>query len=196
MNRKLNTRETILNEAIFIASKTGFEALTIGKLSKSVGMSKSGLFAHFNSKEQMQVDILKAVEKKFNDVVITPSLEAPRGEARIRVLAQNLIKWDDSGFMPGGCMLHTASIEFEDRPGPQRDFLVFHQRYWIDFIAKAASLAVEEGHFSDDLDTQLFAFEFHAILQSHHFSAHLLNDPQAESRAMKMVENLIMHSRK
>jgi hypothetical protein len=93
-------------------------------------------------------------------------------------------------------MLHTSSIEFDDRPGPVRDFLVFNQSYWIDFIAQAASIAMEEGHFSADLDTQLFAFEFHAILQSHHFSSHLLNDPQAKIRAIRMVENLIIHSRK
>jgi len=123
-------------------------------------------------------------------------MKAPRGETRIRVLAQNLIKWDDSEFMPGGCMLHTGSIEFDYRPGPVRDFLAFNQSDWIDFIAKAASIAMEEGHFSGDLDTQLFAFEFHAILQSHHFSSHLLNDPQAKSRAITMIDNLIAHSRK
>ena len=196
MKKGINTHETILDEAIFIASKTGIEALTIGKLSTAVGMSKSGLFAHFKSKEQLQLDLLTAVAKKFKEIVITPSMKAPRGETRIRVLAQNLIKWDDSEFMPGGCMLHTGSIEFDYRPGPVRDFLVSNQSDWIDFIAKAASIAMEEGHFSGDLDTQLFAFEFHAILQSHHFSSHLLNDPQAKSRAITMIDNLIAHSRK
>jgi AcrR family transcriptional regulator len=196
MNKGAQTRETILDEAILIASKAGLEALTIGKLSAAVGMSKSGLFAHFKSKEQLQLDLLTTVAKKFKEIVITPSMKAPRGEARIRVLAQNLIKWDDSEFMPGGCMLHTGSIEFDYRPGPVRDFLAFNQSYWIDFIAQAASIAMEEGHFSGDLDTQLFAFEFHAILQSHHFSFHLLNDPQAKSRAITMIDNLIAHSRK
>jgi AcrR family transcriptional regulator len=196
MNKGAQTRETILDEAILIASKTGLEALTIGKLSTAVGMSKSGLFAHFKYKEQLQLDLLTAVAKKFKERVIIPSMKAPRGETRIRLLAQNLIKWDDSEFMPGGCMLHTGSIEFDYRPGPVRDFLAFNQSDWIDFIAKAASIAMEEGHFSDDLDTQLFAFEFHAILQSHHFSSHLLNDPQAKSRAMTMIDNLIAHSRK
>ena len=196
MNKSAQTRKTILDEAILMASKTGLQALTIGKLSAAVGMSKSGLFAHFKSKEQLQLDLLKQVAKFFKEDVITPSMQVPRGEARIRVLGQNLIKWDDSKFMPGGCMLHTSSIEFDDRPGPVRDFLVFNQSYWIDFIAQAASIAMEEGHFSADLDTQLFAFEFHAILQSHHFSSHLLNDPQAKSRAITMIENLIAHSRK
>ena len=196
MNKGAQTRETILDEAILIASKTGLEALTIGKLSAAVGMSKSGLFAHFKSKEQLQLDLLTAVAKKFKERVIIPSMKAPRGETRIRLLAQNLIKWDDSEFMPGGCMLHTGSIEFDYRPGPVRDFLAFNQSDWIDFIAKAASIAMEEGHFAGDLDTQLFAFEFHAILQSHHFSSHLLNDPQAKSRAITMIDNLIAHSRK
>ena len=195
MIKRTKTRETILNEAIFIASKTGFEALTIGKLSKAVGMSKSGLFAHFNSKEQLQVDLLKAVEKKFIEIVIRPSLQAHRGEPRIQAFAKNLLKWDDSEFMPGGCMLHTSSIEFEDRPGPQRDFLVHYQKYWIDFLAKAANIAIEEGHFREDLDTQLFAFEFHAILPSYHFSSRLLNDSQAENRAWKMVNKLLENAR-
>ena len=196
MDKGAQTREIILDEAILIASKTGLEALTIGKLSAAVGMSKSGLYAHFKSKEQLQLDLLTAVAKKFKEIVIIPSMKGPRGETRIRLLAQNLIKWDDSEFMPGGCMLHTGSIEFDYRPGPVRDFLAFNQSYWIDFIAQAASIAMEEGHFSGDLDTQLFAFEFHAILQSHHFSSHLLNDPQAKSRAITMIENLIAHSRK
>ena len=196
MNKSAQTRKTILDEAILMASKTGLQALTIGKLSAAVGMSKSGLFAHFKSKEQLQLDLLTAVAKKFKEIVIIPSMKAPRGEKRIRLLAQNLIKWDDSEFMPGGCMLHTGSIEFDYRPGPVRDFLAFNQSDWIDFIAKAASIAMEEGHFAGDLDTQLFAFEFHAILQSHHFSSHLLNDPQAKSRAITMIDNLIAHSRK
>ncbi len=189
------TRDTILNKAIFIASKTGFEALTIGKLSKAVGMSKSGLFAHFNSKEQLQLDLLKAVANKFSEIVIKPSLKVFRGEPRIRALAKNLLIWDNSDFMPGGCMLHTASTEFEDRSGLQKDFLVNHQKDWIDFIAKSASIAIDEGHFQKDLDTNLFAFEFHTIFSSYHFSSRLLNDPNAESRAWKMVDRLLDNAR-
>jgi AcrR family transcriptional regulator len=196
MNKGKQTREAILDEAIFISSKIGIKTLSIGILSTAVGMSKSGLFAHFKSKEQLQLDLLKVVASKFKENVITPSMQAPRGVERISVLGQNIIKWDNSEFMPGGCLLHTSSIEFDDRPGPVRDFLVFNQSYWIDFIARSASIAMEEGHFAGDLDIQLFAFEFHAILQSHHFSFHLLNDPQAKNRAITMIDNLIAHSRK
>jgi AcrR family transcriptional regulator len=174
-----------------MASTTGFEALTIGKLSKAVGMSKSGLFAHFNSKEQLQLDLLKAVVEKFSKIVIEPSLKVRRGEPRIRALAKNILTWDNSGFMPGGCMIHTATIEFEGRPGPVRNFLVSHQKYWINFIEKAAGIAVEERQFRKNLDINLFAFEFLAIFPSYHYSSHLLNDPQAENRAWIMFERLI-----
>jgi AcrR family transcriptional regulator len=127
MKRSDKTRGTILDEAIYIASKTGFEALTIGKLASAVGMSKSGLFAHFNSKEQLQVDVLKAVAKKFADKVITPSLKAARGEPRIRAIAKNWLAWTNAKFMPGGCLFLTATVEFDDKPGPVRDFLVSNQ---------------------------------------------------------------------
>ena len=89
---------------MYSASKTGFEALSIGKLASAVGMSKSGLFAHFNSKEQLQVDLLKAIAKKFVEVVITPSLKASRGEPRIRAMLKYLLAWADAKFMPGGCL--------------------------------------------------------------------------------------------
>ena len=195
MKRGEKTRETILDEAIYIASKTGLEALTIGKLASAVGMSKSGLFAHFNSKEQLQVDVLKAVAKKFVEEVITPSLKASRGEPRIRAIAKNWLAWANAKFMPGGCLFLTATVEFDDKPGPARDFLVSNQKLWINFIAQAASLAIEEGQFRNDLDAEQFTFEFYSIYLSYHYAFRLLNDPQAESRAWKMLDKLLEHSR-
>ncbi|MBL4825646.1 MAG: TetR/AcrR family transcriptional regulator [SAR324 cluster bacterium] len=195
MKRSDKTRGTILDEAIYIASKTGFEALTIGKLASAVGMSKSGLFAHFNSKEQLQVDVLKAVAKKFADKVITPSLKAARGEPRIRAIAKNWLAWTNAKFMPGGCLFLTATVEFDDKPGPVRDFLVSNQKLWIHFIAQAAALAVEEGQFRKELDTEQFTYEFHSIYQSYHYASRLLNDPQAESRVWNMLDKLLENAR-
>ena len=102
MNKGAQTRDIILNKAIFIASKSGFEALTIGKLANSVGISKSGLFAHFNSKEQLQLDLLKTVARKFNKIVIKPSIKIQSGELKLRELAKNTFKWSNADFMPGG----------------------------------------------------------------------------------------------
>ena len=102
MNKGAQTRDSILNKAIFIASKSGFEALTIGKLANAVGISKSGLFAHFNSKKQLQLDLLKAVSEKFNKIVIKPSIKTQSGELKLRELAKNTLKWDNADFMPGG----------------------------------------------------------------------------------------------
>lgn len=195
MRKSQETREAILDEAIAVASKVGLEALTIGKLANAVGMSKSGLFARFNSKERLQVDVLKAVARKFVEKVVKPSLNAPRGEPRIRAIAKNWLAWDNAIFMPGGCLFLTATVEFDDKPGPARDFLVKNQNLWISFITQAASLAIEEGHFRKDLDTEQFAYEFYAIYLSYHYAFRLLNDPQAESRAWNMLEKLLEHSR-
>lgn len=180
---------------MYSASKTGFEALSIGKLASAVGMSKSGLFAHFNSKEQLQVDLLKAIAKKFVEVVITPSLKASRGEPRIRAMLKYLLAWADAKFMPGGCLFLTAIVEFDDKPGPARDFLVSNQKLWLNFISEAASLAIVEDHFQKDLDIELFTFEFHSIYQSYHYASRLLNDPLAESRAWIMLDKLLERSR-
>jgi len=102
MSKGIQTHNTILNKAIFIASKSGLEALTIGKLANSVGISKSGLFAHFNSKEQLQLDLLKAVARKFNKIVIKPLIKIQSGESKLRELAKNTFKWSNADFMPGG----------------------------------------------------------------------------------------------
>jgi len=195
MNKAINTRDTILDEAIFMASTTGFEALTIGKLASAVGMSKSGLFAHFNSKEQLQVDLLKAVAKKFAEIVITPALKVANGEPRIRSFAKNLLDWDSAEFMPGGCLLFTAAGEFDDKPGPARDFLIYNQNFWLDYVKETVNDAIKMGQFRNDLDTEQFPHEFQAIFLSFHYTSHLLKDPHAESRALKMLDKLLDDAR-
>ena len=189
------TRDRILQHALAIAGEVGFECLSIGELAKAVDMSKSGLFAHFDSKEDLQVQALAAASRSFLDNVITPSLREPRGEPRIRALFERWMTWEEGRITPGGCPFVTASWEYDDRPGPVRDAVVAAQRDWVDTVSTAARIAVEEGHFRDDLDTQQFAFSLYGIFLSFHLYYRLLRDPEARQRARNEFEQLLQSSR-
>jgi AcrR family transcriptional regulator len=190
------TRSAILEKALAMASTVGLEGLTIGNLAKEVGLSKSGLFAHFNSLENLQIEVLRTATERFVELVILPALKQPRGEPRIRAIFKNLRNWDSASFLPGGCLFIAAANELDDRPGPVRDFLVNSQKDLMATIAMAAKIAVEEGHFRPDLDPELFAFEFYSILLSHHHFTRLLADPKANSHYRNAFESLIQRSRK
>ncbi|MEO5762114.1 MAG: TetR/AcrR family transcriptional regulator, partial [Vicinamibacteria bacterium] len=112
------TRAAILDAALATASRVGFEALSIGELAKEVGLSKSGLFAHFTSKEDLQIEVVKKAISKFVELVVTPSLKQPRGEPRVRAMFENWFDWSRASELPGGCLFIAASSELDDRPGP------------------------------------------------------------------------------
>ena len=195
MGKGTETRERILDQAVKLASRDGFEGLTIGTLSAELGLSKSGLFAHFGSKDELQVQVLQAAAQRFGDEVIRPALAAPRGEPRIRAIFENWLTWANHADLPGGCVMIAASIEFDDRPGPQRDFLLQAHRRRIAALAKAARLAVEEGHFQPDLDPDQFAFDFYSIILGYHDCRRLLEDPNAGERACRSFERLLTSCR-
>ena len=191
MGKGAETRERILDQAVRIASRDGLEGLTIGSLSSELGLSKSGLFAHFGSKDELQLQVLQAAVERFTETVIRPSLTAPRGEPRIRALFENWLAWSNAPDMPGGCVLVAASTELDDRPGPQRDFLTQAFRSRAAFMAKAARLAVEAGHFRADLDPAQFAFEVDSIVLGYHHAQHLMRDPTAGELARGSFERLL-----
>lgn len=191
MGKGADTRDRILEQAVRLASRDGLEGLTIGTLSSELGLSKSGLFAHFGSKDELQLQVLQAAVERFEEVVIRPALRAPRGEPRIRAVFENWLVWADEESMPGGCPIVAASVEFDDRPGPQRDFLALAHRRRFDFMAKAARLAVEAGHFRADVDPEQFAFEMDAIVLGHHHTHRMLRDPKAGERARTAFERVL-----
>lgn len=191
MEKGDRTRETILNEAANLASLVGLHGLTIGTLAKHTGMSKSGLFQHFGSKEQLQVETLKAGVDKFTDAVIRPALKTPRGLARVRALFERWLEWEATKGLDGGCLFVAASSELDDQAGPARDYLVEHQTKWLDLIATTARKAIETGDFRPDLDVRQFAWEFQALFLSFHQSARLLRDPRADQRARVMFRRLL-----
>ena len=168
----------------------GFNALTIGQLAESTGMSKSGLFAHFKSKEALQLETLERGRERFTDLVIRPTLAAPRGIARVRALFDSWLVWETEA-LQGGCIFVTGSIEYDDQPGPMRDALVRNQRDWAEFIETVARAAITEGDFRADLDVEQFAFSLQGLIYAFHHTARLLRDPKALEHIRRGLDQLI-----
>jgi AcrR family transcriptional regulator len=189
------TREAILAHALGLATRIGFEALSIGRLAEDLGMSKSGLFAHFRSKEALQLEILRMAGARMVDTVVKPALAVPRGEPRVRALFDRWLAWETSPSLPGGCPFMAASFELDDRPGPVRDFVVQNLRDWNDTLAGAARIAVQEGHFRADLDCEQFAHQCQGIGLAFVHASRLMRDPQARERAGRAFESLLASCR-
>jgi AcrR family transcriptional regulator len=185
------TRSTILDHALAAASRLGLEGLSIGSLAEAVGMSKSGLFAHFQSKEQLQLAVLESAVERFVATVVAPALRAPRGEPRLVELFDRWLAWEQAPFLPGGCIFVASANELDDRPGPLRDTLVAYQRDWLEALATAVRLGVEEGHFRADLDPRQAAYDLYAVILAYHHFSRLLRDPQAEQRARDAFARLL-----
>jgi AcrR family transcriptional regulator len=190
------TRQAILQRATALASAVGLEGLTIGKLAEELELSKSGLFAHFGSKETLQVAILEHAAERFVELVVQPGLRAPRGEPRLRSLFDHWRQWPKLNPMPGGCIFVASAIELDDRPGPARDLLVRQQRDWLDLLAATVRGAVTEGQFRRDVDPEQFAHDFYAVMLGFHHALRLLRDPKAEKRAVRGFERLVEAARR
>ena len=191
MAKGVITRERILDQALRDASLVGLDGLSLGKLADEVEMSKSGLFAHFGSKEELQKQVLAAAAERFGNIVVKPALTAPRGIPRVRAMFEGWLRWERDVSVPGGCVFTHAAVELDDRPGPVRDDLAVWQRTWRDMLARAASIAVEEKQFRKDLDTQQFAFRLMGIIFVYYNSKRLLEDPKAEAHTRAAFEDLV-----
>jgi AcrR family transcriptional regulator len=185
------TRQLILERAFALASRLGLEGLTIGALAEAMDMSKSGLFAHFKSKEALQLAVIDHAADRFRARVVLPTLQAPRGEPRARALVDHWLTWYREETSDNGCFFVAAAFEVDDRPGPVRARIADRQREWDEFLTTLARKAVEEGHFRADLDARQFAFTLHGIslVAQHH--ARLLGDRQAEARARRAFDAVI-----
>ena len=191
MSKGEETRGLILEAGLATASRVGLQALSIGELAKQVGLSKSGLFAHFTSKENLQQEVVKKAIDRFVEVVIGPALKQPRGEPRVRALFENWFRWSSASELPGGCLFIAAASELDDRPGPLRDQVAGAQRDWLGVLAQAARIAVEEGHFRAGLDVEQFAWQLYAMILAYHHFARLLRADDAEARARRGFEILL-----
>lgn len=186
------TRQAILTRAFEVAKVVGLSGLSIGQLAKETGLSKSGLFAHFGSKEALEVAVVEQAARQFVAFVMVPALREPRGEPRVRALFERWLAW---GEQPGGCFLVGATAELDDRTGPARDALVQTSKDWLDTLATAARITVVERQFRADLEPDQFAFEVYSIMLGFHAYHKFLRDPASRARARDALERLIISSR-
>jgi AcrR family transcriptional regulator len=185
------TRAAILDEALRLVSKSGLDGLTIGTLADATGMSKSGLFAHFGSREDLLLAVLDHGQQEFIEVVLKPALEKPRGVPRLKAMFVNWLDWTESADLPGGCPMIGGASEYDDKPGQVRDMLASGQRAWIDTLKRAARQAVEEGQLPASADPEQLAFEMFGIALVVHHHRRLLGYTKARARALAALERLI-----
>src|SRR5262245_37788681 len=196
LTRGAGTRRRILRHAAGLASQLGLEGLSIGRLAEDLDLSKSGLFAHFQSKEALQLQVLDHAAGRFVDSVVRPALTAPRGEPRVRAVFERWLDWPRKTPLPGGCFFVSATSEFDDRPGPVRDRLVQLQKDWLETIANTVRTGIAEGHFHRDVDPEQFAHDLYGVMLGYHHAARLLGDPRATERARRAFEALLRAARR
>jgi AcrR family transcriptional regulator len=188
------TRQAILEHAARMASRVGLEGLTIGALADELQLSKSGLFAHFKSKEALQLQVLEFGIGRFVETVVKPALATARGEKRVRALFERWMDWPRSSGL-AGCMFVALATELDDQPGPVRERLVQSQKDWLEVVANCVRTGIAEGHFREDLDTAQFAHELYGIMLANHHAVRLLRDRGAGERTRRAFERLLANAR-
>jgi AcrR family transcriptional regulator len=186
------TRAAILDVALGLASHNGLEGLSIGALAELMHMSKSGVFAHFGSREELQISVVREYHERFADEVFHPSMHEPRGLPRLRALVERWIR-RVSVEIDSGCIYISGAVEFDDRPGPVRDALAQMVLTWHATLEKAIRMAIEEGHLREDTDAHQMLFEIHGLILSLHHDARFLKLPGALDRARLAFERMLSH---
>jgi AcrR family transcriptional regulator len=184
------TRAAILDAALTLASHMGLEGLSIGALAEVTDMSKSGVFAHFGSREELQISVVREYHARFEEEVFFPALKEARGLPRLRALFERWLR-RVSAEIDSGCIYISGAVEFDDRPGPVRDALVTMVRTWQQALERAIRAAVTEGHLRADTDAQQVLFELHGLVLALHHDARFLQSPGAVERARAAFERLL-----
>ena len=191
MAKGLETKERILDRAFRLAGRDGLGGLSLNTLASELGMSKSGLFAHFKSKEELQLQVLETATARFQEAVLSPSLRAQRGVPRLKKLFESWLRWISDPALPGGCIFIAASAELDDKEGKPREAVALGQRQMREVIARVARTAIEQGEFRRDLACDQFAFELHAIVLGYNHDKRLLRENRPEARARAAFERLV-----
>jgi AcrR family transcriptional regulator len=192
LQKGLQTRAAILDAALGLASQMGLEGLSIGALADLMQMSKSGVFAHFGSREELQISVIREYHARFEREVFLPALGEERGLPRLRAMFERWIR-RVSMEIDSGCIYISGAVEFDDRPGPVRDALESMVRSWHDALEKAISLGIEAGHLRADTDPQQMLFDVHGLILALHHDARFLKLPGALERARHSLERIIQH---
>jgi AcrR family transcriptional regulator len=191
MGDTVTTRSRILDRGLALLSRSGLEGVTLGVLADQVGMSKSGLFAHFRSKEEVQISLLAHTAKLAGAHVIAPSMKQPEGLPRLKALVKHWFGWAPRAGLPGGCPVAAGMFELDDAEGPVRDKVVQLEAEWRGLLTKTVTQARALGHLRADLDVAQFVWELSGIYLSHHAAQRFLKSPDADRRAQTAFAALL-----
>jgi AcrR family transcriptional regulator len=185
------TKQLIVDAALGLAEQIGLEGLSIGALAEITRMSKSGVFAHFGSREELQMSVIREYYKRFSAEVFYPAMDAPRGLPRVRALFANWMT-RVAVEIQSGCIFISGAVEFDDRDGPVRDALATSVQAWLGALHRAVVQAKVEGHLVPDADEAQMAFEIHGLILALHYEARFLKNPGAIARANTGFENILL----
>jgi AcrR family transcriptional regulator len=183
------TRDAVLDEAVRIAGRIGLSGLTIGMLATATGMSKSGLFAHFRSKEALQLQVLARSRDEFTNQVIIPALRASRGEPRVRALFELWLGVSKQAGAP--CLFASAGMEYDDQSGVVRDQVVRDHTDFAEAVEQIFRTGIAEGDFRADADAVQFEFDLMGVMLSFFHSYRLLGEARSEARARRAFDRLM-----
>lgn len=184
------TKLAILDAALGLATQIGLEGLSIGALAEATHMSKSGVFAHFGSREELQISVIHEYFSRFEQEIFYPAMKEGRGLPRLQALFSNWMKLV-AVEIQSGCIFISGAAEFDDRPGPVRDALAASVQIWLNALDRAVMSAKEQGHLSPDTDAHQMAFEIHGLILALHYEARFLQTPGSIERANKGFDNIL-----
>ena len=184
------TKSTILQAALEIASKSGLEGITIGHLAESVGMSKSGVFAHFGSREELQIEVIRKYYEYFSEIVFAPALNKAKGLPRLRQMIDSWLKIS-VGENTSSCFFISGAVEFDDRPGIVRDELVRSVEDWRAAIRRAIKESIGAGHLKKSVNVEALLFQLYSIVLGVHHDSRFLNNPKCLVTANKLIKEIL-----
>jgi AcrR family transcriptional regulator len=190
LHKGQQTKAAIVDAALGLATQIGLEGLSIGALAEVTQMSKSGVFAHFGSREELQISVIREYHARFEQEVFYPALAEPRGLPRLRALFGNWMK-RTSIEIDSGCIYISGAVEFDDRPGPVRDALASSVQTWHDAMKRAIAQAKEAGHVDERTDEEQMLFEIHGLILALHYEARFLKNPDSIARSHRGFENIL-----
>jgi AcrR family transcriptional regulator len=190
-NPETSTRDRILHQGLALMSQSGLAGVTLGVLADQVGMSKSGLFAHFRSKEDVQIELLSHMAEFATAHVVEPSMTASEGLPRLRALVRNWFGWAQRAGLPGGCPVAAGLFEFDDIEGRVRNKILEMEAQWRRLLTELVLRAVELRHFRGDLDVDQFVWELCGIYLGHHAAHRFLRATDADARAQVAFQALL-----
>lgn len=184
------TKAAIIDAALGMATQIGLEGLSIGAVADAMHMSKSGVFAHFGSREELQISVIREYHQRFEQEIFYPAMDMPRGLPRVRALFHNWLL-RTSAEIDSGCLYISGAVEFDDRPGPVRDVLVSSVKTWLSALHRAVTQARDEQDLLKDIDTTQMSFEIHGLILALHYEVRFLKNAKSLSRAKQGFEHIL-----